>query len=192
MLKELVKKNRSYRRFDGNYHIDNSIIIELISLTRFCASAANLQPVRYHVSNSPAMNDKIFKTLSWAGYLNDWDGPSESEKPSAYITLLAESTPKYLLCDAGIVCQTMLLGAVEYGLGGCIIGSIDRHRLKSELQFSGNYNIILALALGKPTENVVITDTSDETKFKYFRKNDTHFVPKLVKEKLIVNYFELL
>lgn len=192
MLKELVRKNRSYRRFDGKHQINIKTLIELINLARFCASAANIQPIRFHLSNSATTNSKIFETLSWAGFLTDWDGPEEDETPSAYITLLSESTPKYLLYDAGIVSQTILLGASELGLGGCIIGSIDKDKLKENLNFSFNYNIISVIALGKPIEEVKLHDTSDETRLRYWRDENIHYVPKLKSEKLVVNYFELM
>lgn len=191
MLLELVRKNRSYRRFDGKHQINSRTLIELINLARLCASAANIQPIRYHLSNSAETNSKIFETLSWAGFLTDWNGPEQSEAPSAYITLLSESTPKYFMYDAGIVSQTILLGATELGLGGCIIGSINKDKLKENLNFSYNYNIISVIALGKPAEDVQITDTADETRLRYWRDENIHFVPKLKSEKLVVNYYEL-
>lgn len=85
MIKELVMKTRSCRRFKEEA-ISEELLRELVDLARLSASAANLQPLKYIISYKKEMNDIIFPKLKWAGYLKDWDGPEEGERPSAYIT----------------------------------------------------------------------------------------------------------
>ena len=187
MFKELVKKNRSYRKFYGDYIIDSQILLDLIELTRITPSAANRQPLKYILSNSEDRNAKIFKTLAWAGYLKDWQGPEPGERPSAYILVLGDTeVAKDFSVDPGIVMQTILLGAVEKDLGGCMFGSIKRSKLAEYLEISERYQILYVIALGKPNEKVVIDDIKDDN-IKYWRdENLTHHVPKRPVDDLIL------
>jgi len=179
MLKELVLKNRSYRRFYQNSAVSLKTLNELVSLARITPSAANLQPLKYILSNSKDQNEAIFKTLVWAGYLSDWTGPEEGEKPASYIIVLGDRdiSKKYNV-DPGIAMQTMLLGAVERGLGGCIFASIHRDILRKSLSLSDRYEILYVVALGKPKEEVIIEEMK-RGDVKYWRSDDgKHHVPK--------------
>lgn len=187
MIKDLVLRNRSYRKFYGNYIIDASKLLEFISLARVTASAANRQPLKYYLSNTEDVNDKIFETLSWAGYLKDWQGPEPEERPSAYIVILGDSSiSKDFGIDPGIVLQTILLSAVEDGLGGCIFASIKKQQLAENLDIPEQYQILYVLALGKPKETVIIDDIIGDD-IKYWRdENQIHHVPKRTMDELII------
>ena len=151
MIAELIKKNRSCRRFHQNHTVDLETLKELVDFARLSASAANLQPLKYVLSCAPEKNALIFPCLGWAGYLKDWPGPEEGERPSAYIIILGDSTiTKVFGCDHGIACQSILLGAREKDLAGCIIGSIQRNKLREILNLPPHLEILLALAIGKP------------------------------------------
>jgi len=123
-IQVLVEKNRSYRRFYEDEKIKKELLYELIDMARITPSTANKQPLKYLLSNTPEKNIKIFSTLGWAASLPDWPGPVEGERPSAYIVILGDTRiAKSWSVDPGIVMQTMLLGLVEKGLGGCMFGS---------------------------------------------------------------------
>ena len=188
MLKDLIKRNRSYRRFYQNIKIDIRTLRDLVDLTRFVASAANLQPLKYIISNESVKNEKIFKTLSWAGYLDDWKGPSEGQKPSAYIVVLGDTDIiKTFGCDHGIAVQTILLGACERGLGGCIVGAINRKELLQALDIPDRYEILLVVALGRPREKVVLERVKSNGDIKYWRDGKgTHHVPKRPLNEIII------
>ena len=82
--------------------------------------------------------------------------------------------------------QTMMLGAVEKGLGGCMIGSMDRERLGAVLGLQ-DVEVCLVLALGKPREIVRIVDLPEDGSVKYFRDLDgIHYVPKRSRDQLIL------
>ncbi|MCH5238047.1 MAG: nitroreductase family protein, partial [Muribaculaceae bacterium] len=116
MLKELLKNDRSYRRFEENHRIDRETLLNLVELTRYCASGRNLQPLKYYIANDYEICDKIYPLLKWAGYLTDWDGPEKSERPSAYlIQCLDTSLANNYLCDDGIQLQAITLGATAKG-----------------------------------------------------------------------------
>jgi nitroreductase len=188
MIADLVQKNRSYRRFYQDVSIAPETLEEIIGLTRYCASAANLQPLKYILSCDPEKNRLMFKHLAWAGYLKDWEGPPEGERPSAYIIVLKDTTvAKSIDCDHGIACQTILLGAVEKGLGGCMIGSVKRKELREGLAIPDHLEILLVVALGKPKETVVIETLGPDRDIKYWRDNkDVHHVPKRGLDEIIV------
>lgn len=188
MLKDLVLKNRSYRRFYEDATVSEQTLRNLVDLARLTASAANKQPLRYILSHTPEKNDLIFPTLAWAAYLKDWNGPAAGERPSAYIVVLEDTEiSRNANWDAGITAQTILLGAVEQGLGGCILVSINRPMLKQVLRIPEKYEIVLVVALGKPREKVVVEPVGPNGDIKYWRDAEgTHHVPKRSLDDLIV------
>lgn len=189
MIADLVRKNRSYRRFYQEISIERETLKELVDLTRYCASAANLQPLKYILCCDPEKNALVFKHLGWAGYLKDWKGPPQGERPSAYIIVLGDTTiAKSFGCDHGIASQTILLGAIEKGLGGCMIGSIKRKEFRNTLAIPGHLEILLVLALGQPRETVVIETVGPDGDIKYWRDGqDVHHVPKRSLDEIIVS-----
>ena len=188
MIKELVTKNRSYRRFYEDVPISLETLRGLVDLARLSASAANIQPLKYVLSCDRKKNALIFEHLAWAGYLKDWPGPDEGERPSAYIIMLGDTElAKNVACDHGIAAQSILLGAVEKGLGGCMIASIQREKLREALGIPLRYDILLVLALGKPKETVVIEKMGPEGNVKYWRDGEgRHHVPKRSLKEIII------
>ncbi len=187
MLKDLILKNRSYRRFYQSERISEEQLREWIDLARFSASARNAQPLKYILSTEEDLNAKIFEQLAWAGYLTYWDGPEEGERPSAYIVVLHDTliSGNYL-CDDGIAIQSILLGAVEAGYGGCMIYSANRNKLMEILMLDEQYRIISVVALGKPKESVVLEEVKDG-EIKYWRdENQVHHVPKRALDEIIL------
>lgn len=189
MIKDLVLKNRSYRRFHQDEAVKPETLRELIDLARLSASGANQQPLKYILSWVAEKNIQIFPHLAWAGYLKDWDGPVESERPSAYIIILGDTEiSKTFGVDHGIAAQSILLGAVEKGLGGCIIGSIKRDSLRDALGIPNCYEILLVLALGRPKETVVLVTTGEDGDIRYWRDNEgVHHVPKRRLDDIILD-----
>ncbi len=188
MLKNLIEKNRSYRKFEENEKIKYNNLEELINLARLSASAANRQPLKYIISNTEKNNNKIFEELSWAGYINDWDGPKKGERPPAYIIILGDKEiSKNYWDDPGIAAQSILLGAVERGYGGCILGAINKENIRKKLDIDQQYDIIYVLAIGKPKEKVVIESASQKGDIKYWRdENNIHHVPKRDLDEIIM------
>jgi nitroreductase len=191
MIKELIERNRSYRRFDEHARVPTETLKELVELARLSGSAANLQPMKYILSNDPAVNAQIFSTLAWAGYLPDWHGPAEGERPAAYIILLLDTEiAKNPNVDPGIACQSMLLGAVEKDLGGCILGNVKREQLRSVLDLPQRFEILYVLALGKPAETVVIEPVGADGSIKYYRdETSVHHVPKRSLDDLVIGVY---
>lgn len=190
MLEELVRKNRSYRRFYEDIPVDRETLRGLVDLARTTPSATNRQPLRYVLSWTKERNDLIFPTLAWASYLPDWGGPAPGERPAAYIVMLADRRISTTCAmDAGIAAQTIMLGATERGLGGCIMMSVNRPRLTESLHIPADYDIVLMLALGKPKETVVIEDVPPSGDIRYWRDaQGVHHVPKRSLDELILEF----
>jgi nitroreductase len=188
MIKNLILKNRTYRRFYQDFPITIEILRELVNLARLSASAGNRQPLKYILSCDSQKNALIFPNLAWAGYFKDWSGPREGEKPSAYVIILGDKRLELdFNYDAGIAVQSILLGAVEKGLGGCIIGSVQRQTLAKTLKIPEYYEVLLVLALGKPKEKVVIEKVGSSGDVKYWRDTGRiHHVPKRSLDEIIV------
>ena len=184
----MVTRNRSFRRFHQDHHVGIKDLRELVDLARLCASAGNRQPLKYVLSNEAFLNAVIFEHLGWAAFLKDWPGPAEGERPSAYIVILGdrEITDSFG-SDAGIAAQTIMLGAVEKDLGGCMIASVDRKGLAGALLIPERYEILLVIALGKPGEEVRIEEMVPGGDFRYWRDGDgVHHVPKRPLDEIIL------
>lgn len=187
-MEDLVLRTRSYRRFFQDHPISMENLQKLVDLARLSASAANRQPLKYVLSCTKERNDLIFPLLKWAGYLKDWMGPEEGERPSAYIVVLGDRqlAPSFG-CDHGIASQNILLGATGIGLGGCIIASVERERMRKGLSLPDRYEILHVIALGKPKEKVVIEAVGPEGNIKYWRdEHGVHHVPKRSLEEIVI------
>ena len=187
MIRELIEKNRTYRRFYQDVEVSKDTLRDLIDLARLSSTGGNLQSLKYVLSYTPETNKRIFKTLKWAGYLKDWDGPEEGERPSAYVVVLHDQTiSKGFFWDHGLAVQSILLGATEKGFGGCQFNSVDRVALAQELKLPDHFAILTVLALGKPKEVVVLEKLGDSGDVKYWRDDQgVLHVPKRSLEDLI-------
>ena len=186
---ELLEKSRSYRRFDENHRIDRQTLVDLVALVRLCPSSSNRQSMKFLVACEPDERAKVFPHLIWAGALKDWPGPAEGERPTGYIILLGDTQvhPTFDV-DPGIFAQSMLLGAAEQGLGGCMIAAVEREGLRRSLNIPEHFEIVLAIALGKPAEKVVLDEMTDPAAFAYWRDDDVHHVPKRPLRDLLVEF----
>lgn len=188
MLHDMVMSNRSCRRFHQDVAIDRDTLVALVDLARLSASGANRQPLKYILSSDAETNARIFPTLAWAGYLADWGGPQEGERPSAYIVVLGDTeiAPTFGI-DHGIAAQSIMLGAAERGYGGCMIASIRKEALRAALEIPDRYEVLLVLALGKPKEQVQIDPVGPDGSIRYWRDAaQVHHVPKRALDEIIL------
>lgn len=188
-ISDLIMESRSYRRFFEDVLVERAVLEELVNLARLSASGQNLQPLKYFVSCDSVLNAKIFNHLAWAGYLQGWDGPKEGERPSAYVLILGDtSITKSFAINSGIAAQSIRLGVTERGLGSCVVGSIQRKKLAESLGLSDRFEILLAIAIGKPKETVVLEHVGENGDIKYWRDSaGVHHVPKRTLDELVVN-----
>jgi nitroreductase len=188
MIEDLIIKNRSCRRFFQDEKVPVDTLRKLVNLARLSASAANLQPLKYILSSDSHTNAMIFSCLAWAGYLQNWSGPPEGERPSAHIIMLGDTDiAKTFATDVGIAAQSILLGAREHELAGCMIGSIKKELLREMLHIRDRFEILLVIALGKPRETVVLEEMQPGESIKYWRdEHGVHHVPKRPLDEIIL------
>jgi nitroreductase len=180
------KQSRSYRRFLQDEEIADEQLKMMVEAARFSPSARNIQPIKFFISNDREMNTSIFSNIGWAGYLKEWDGPVEGERPSAYIILLHDtSISQGYSCDNGIFAQSILLQAVDLGFGGCMIATFKKEEITNLLKLPNYLTPIMVIALGKPKE-VVVVDDIKMGDVKYWRDSENvHHVPKRSLDELI-------
>ena len=192
MLKKLVMANRSYRRFYQDEKISTDTLRELVELARYSACGANLQPLKFVLINQPELSQKVFSRLGWAAALKNWPGPEQGERPAAYVVILRDHAIdrgflKDDIVDHAIAAQSMLLGAVEKGFGGCMIGMVNRKGLSKDLGLGEQHEILLVVALGKPKETVQVDDLEPGASTNYWRDEQmVHHVPKRTLDELIL------
>ncbi len=186
ILTKLLQQNRSIRRFIQNDRIPVEALLRWVGNCRYCASGRNAQALKYVVVHQEEECAKVFPLLAWAGYLKDWLGPAEGERPSAYlIQLLDKDIASNCLCDDGIQLQTLGLSACAEDYGCCIIKAFNNAELRNLLQLPGHLQILHVLALGRPKEKVVIEEMQGGD-VKYWRTEDgVHHVPKRPASELV-------
>lgn len=187
-LKDLVTRNRSYRRFQETEPLSLDQLTHLVELARLSPTAANLQPLKFVISNDPARNELIFSCLVWESFIKGSPGPAPGRRPSAYILILGDlNITNNFFCNHGIAAQSILLGAVEMGFGGFPFADIDREKLEAALAIPPEYKILTAIALGLPRERLVINDAVNG-EITYWRDvNKVHHVPKRPLTEIILS-----
>ena len=179
-FESLVIRNRSFRRFDQTQRIPRQTLLDLLNLARRTPSAGNRQPLKYAVLHSPEDCARLFPHLHWAAALKGWSGPAEGERPAAYILIFCDTRIlKEPGCDQGIAAQTLLLSAAAQGLGGCMLGAIDRAGIRAEFNVLEDFDLPLVVALGVPAEKCVLEDAPMGGDVTYYRDaQSVHHVPK--------------
>ncbi len=188
MFSELVKATRSFRNFEPSYSLSDEFMRGLIELCRYTPSTANLQSIKFAYANTAEFCEKIFPMLGWAGYIKEDKPPYDGNVPTGYILLCYDTdiSSNELEIDAGICAQTIVLGAMDKGIGACMIGSFDKSKATEIFSLPENIKPRLIIALGKPAETVEVVDIKDGD-VKYYRESkDKHIVPKRTADELII------
>lgn len=186
MLKELILRNRSYRKFHAEIPVLEAELEYLVDLARQTPSSKNRQPLKYILVTQKPESDFIFEQLSWAKHLTDWSGPSADERPPAYLIMLLDTrlNPEAGI-DAGISAQTILLGAVAKNLGGCIIRTVNRQAISQHFNLPAHLEILLAIAIGKPKQEIKLVKVKDGNTEYFTDKEGIHCVPKRELQEVI-------
>jgi nitroreductase len=189
MLKELVYKNRSYRKFNSNRKVTNEELVDIIDLARVSASSKNKQPLKYKLITKDDDVEYVFDQLKWAWYLKDWKGPTEEERPTAFIVVFLDmDINDNALIDIGIASQSILLGLVEKGLGACIIRTVNRYNMRKRFNYPDNLELVQVIAIGEPMQEVRIVDVDKSGSIEYFEdEHKIHYVPKRSLKDIILD-----
>lgn len=177
MIYEKITSRRTIRKYTEE-KVPEEILLKCVDAARLSPSGANRQSLKYIIVNDEKLLSKVFSTLRWAGYLPDYQ-PSEDEMPRAYIVLLLDKKIREVVGhDAGIAAMSISMVAYDDGIGSCILGAVDREKLRQVLNVSEDLDIILVVALGYPAENPVVDKVRDGDIRYWLDENGVLHVPK--------------
>lgn len=191
-FEKLVRQNRSYRGYDASRKVKREELLRMVNCARLSASSVNIQPLKYYLACDEETVGRIQPLTGWARNLPELKLPHEGMCPTAFIVIcqdrdISDSLARFQK-DVGIAAQTILLAAVEMGLGGCMIGNFEAGQIKSALQLPDHLAPLLVVAIGKPVEKVVIKEIAPGESTPYYRdENDVHYVPKRRLEDIIID-----
>lgn len=185
-LEGLLMKNRSYRGYDNSYVVRPDQLRRIISVATKIPSARNSQLLRFRpVTHEEAA--KVSPYIRLGGALRDLKLPFEGTEPRAFVVICSATTEPdhYVYIDLGIAAQSMLLQAVEIGLGGICIGAFDKQAVKESLALP--YEPLLVVAIGKPNEKIELIEIHEGENKNYWRdEKGVHYVPKIALDELII------
>ena len=188
-MHELVYKTRSVRGFDESFKISKEQLLSLVDLARLSASSQNIQPLKYYLSYTSEKNAVIQPLTGWARKLPGLNLPREGHRPTAFIVILIDThiaEPRLFKRDVGIAAQSIMLGATEKGLSGCMIGNFSPDKVSEALNLPEHLYPELILALGKGEENIKIVPLTDNNYSYYRDENDIHYVPKRALSDIVI------
>ena len=177
MIYEKIISRRSIRKY-ARKEVPKEVLLKCVDAARLSPSGANRQPLRHVIVNDQGLLKEVFSTLSWAGYLPDYQ-PSEEEMPRAYIVILLDKNiRKNPGHDAGVAAMSISMVAYDEGLGSCILGAIHREKLRKIMNVPDDLYIVLVVSLGYPAENPVVDKIKDEDIKYWLDENGVLHVPK--------------
>lgn len=182
-LDSLLKRNRSYRGYDLSRVVTEEELLKLLEVVPWVGSGMNAQPLRFRmVCGSQAA--AVHPLVKLGAALPQEHLPHSGEEPSAYIVVCSASSGRVVDIDLGIAAQSILLRAVEMGLGGIFILNFRADELRAALDLP--LEPIAVLGIGKPLERIFLVDAKPGDSLDYYRKDGVHFVPKLGVADLII------
>lgn len=178
-VKEAIFKRRSIRKFSQGL-VGEEALADLIDCARVAAYGANIQPLKFRMITNEDETAKLFPSIKWAAYLED-GAPKEGERPTAYIAVMGDLSLKAngaFETDAGAAVTNMMLRAVEMGYATCWLGAIDRDMITKILNLPENLKLLYLLAVGKASQESVMTDIEQGNVKYYIDENGIVNVPK--------------
>ena len=182
-LDTLLLHNRSYRGFDKEYVVHRRQLDAMIAVNTKVASSVNLQRLRFRPVVKGPEADAVNKYIRMGRGLPHLQLPFPGREPEAFIIVCSTVAENPGIdIDLGISVQSMLLKAVEMGLGGLIIRNFDREPVREALALP--YEPICVIAFGKPAEQIELVPVHEGDNLAYYRRDGVHYVPKLSAEDL--------
>ncbi len=184
-LDTLLLHNRSYRGYDKSYVVHRRQLDAMIAVNTRVASSINLQRLRFRPVVKGPEADRVNEHIRMGRGLPELHLPFAGTEPEAFI-VVCSTVPENpgIDIDLGISLQSMLLKAVEMGLGGLIIRNFDREPVREALGLP--LEPIAVLAVGKPAEKIELIPVHDGDPLGYYRQDGVHYVPKLTAEDLTI------
>ncbi len=172
----MVADRRSIRSYTSE-PVTTEMIQSLIEAARLAPSGSNLQPLRYVVAHTPEAVATVVQctTVAFVAHapavivcLIDMDfmagRPPVDEGSTLQSRAFAaydrrrrqwsdEEKRAYLLLNAGIAVEHIVLKAVDMGLGSCWVRMFDQAKLLETLGLDSRYEVAALLPVGWPAEH---------------------------------------
>ncbi len=184
-LDTLLHRNRSYRGFDPSREVSEAELMSLLSVIPLTASGMNRQPLRFRLVTAEKA-PLVWPNISLGAALEEEHLPKAGTEPRAFIIVCsAVAEDKVVDIDLGFAAQSILLKAVESGLGGVFIFNFRKEALQEALELP--LPPLAVIAIGKPAERIFLLPVSSpDESLSYYRKDGNHYVPKLQAESLLI------
>ena len=182
-LESLLKRNRSYRGYDAARLVSREELLGLLEVVPWVGSGNNAQPLRFRLVTGEE-TALVHPLIKLGAALPEEHLPHAGEEPSAYIVVCSDSSGRAVDIDLGIAAQSILLRAVERGLGGIFILNFRADALQEALSLP--LPPLAVLGIGKPAERIFLLSAHPGDSLAYYRKDGAHFVPKLPVEDLLI------
>ena len=184
-LSTLLRQNRSYRGYDKSCIVTQAQLRRMAEVCTKVPSGRNQQVLRFKLLTRDSGSEAMQGLYKLGGALPELHLPFPGTEPEAFIIICSMVTPdKWVHMDVGIAAQSMLLKAVEMGLGGICIGAFNKEKVTET--FSLPCEPLLILAIGKPAEKIELVPVRAGEPLKYYRENGVHYVPKITADDLIL------
>ena len=181
-LESLLKRNRSYRGYDASRVVTEEDLLKILEVVPWVASGMNAQPLRFRLVTG-ADAARVHPLVKLGAALPQEHLPHAGEEPSAYIVIGSAASGRVADIDLGFAAQSILLRAVELGLGGIFILNFKASELAAALQLP--LQPLAVIGIGKPSERIFLVDAKPGDSLDYYRKDGVHFVPKLPVKDLL-------
>ena len=184
-LGTLLRQNRSYRGYDKTCVVTQAQLRRIAEVCTKVPSGRNQQVLRFKLLTRDSGSEKMQGLYKLGGALPELHLPFPGTEPEAFIIICSAVEPdKWVHMDVGIFAQSMLLKAVELGLGGICIGAFNKAAVQEA--FALPCEPVLVLAIGKPAEHIELVPVRAGEPLKYYRENGVHYVPKIVVDDLLL------
>ena len=152
-IKEIIEKRQSNRKYKEDA-IEHEKVIQCIQAAHLAHSACNAQAWKFVVVDEPTIKEQV------AMAANDMGMNKFVLQAPVIIAVVLEranftsaigSTIKqkdYTMIDIGIAVENICLQATELGLGSCIVGWFNEHKVKKILQIPRTKRVPLLITLG--------------------------------------------
>ena len=184
-LNRLLLLNRSYRGYDQRRVVSEEELRRIVSVNTRLGSARNQQCLRFRMATADEAH-KVLPHIKLGGALPELHLPIEGTEPQAFIIVCSTiEENKWVDIDLGISVQSMMLKAPEMGLNGICIGAFNAQAITET--FALPYAPLLIVAIGKGAEQIQLTEIAEGDSHTYYRKEGTHYVPKVKLDDLLMN-----
>ena len=182
-ISESIKSKRTIRLYKQD-KINYKILEDCVDSARLSSSARNAQPLEYIIVDDEKILKKVLPYIAFGGFISDDKKAKPGFEPTALIVILVKKGfEKYSAYDVGIAAQNISLVAFENKIGTCMMGVIDREKIKTELNVPDAFLVDLVITLGYPAEQPVAKETDDEPN--YERKDNVFCVYKRKLTKIL-------